>query len=75
MTDWDEWQANRNARMWRKLGKQFDAHACEIAAYGEDPFEAIKYAQAAEACYWQSTGEGDFTSLSDLTNSHKLSNT
>lgn len=65
MTDWNYWRVNRTARMWRKLGKQFEAHAHTFSVDGE-LIETIRYAQAAEACYWQSTGEGDFTSLSDL---------
>lgn len=73
MTDWDEWQVNRTARMWRKLGKQFEEYAHSLSEDGE-LVETIKYAQAAEACYWQSTGEGDFMSLSDLTSETQADN-
>lgn len=62
----EERQAKCTQRMWWKLGMLYDASARDIAECGADPFEAIKFAQAAEACYWQATGEGDFTSLTDL---------
>lgn len=57
---------NRMSRMWIRLGEILESRALELAANGAPAKEIIEAAQTADACFWQSTGEGDFASLKDL---------
>jgi hypothetical protein len=49
-------------RMWLKLARRLEKMAHE-ATHVET---ALKTARAAEACYWQATGESDSVGLKDL---------
>ena len=63
---WDADKASsRNARMWVKLGKLLEAHACERAEEGW-PDLAIKSARMADVCFWQATGELAALSFKDI---------
>lgn len=56
--------AKRNNRMWRIVGTHLERAAIEAAKdpkYGPD--SCLKLAEAAEVCFWQATGQGDFRGL------------
>lgn len=48
------------AYMWAKLGRMCEANAYMLADSGNglDRGPALDWAKAAEACFWQSTGDG-----------------
>ena len=66
MADFTDRHAKRFPRMWWKLGLLLEARAYELAQSGMGPQRAIGFAQAAEACFWQATGEGDYSPLSEI---------
>ncbi len=74
MTDIMGRQVKRTSRMWWKMGELCESIALDVITLDDEPSRAIRYAQAAEACYWQATGEGDFTSLSELTSENDSDN-
>jgi hypothetical protein len=45
-------------RMWRRVGTLLSKKAVEHAEKGHR-YEAVRLAEAAEACFWQATGEMD----------------
>jgi len=62
-------QAARRCRyMWAKLGRILEARAYERAETGNglDRIAALEFAKAAEACFWQATGDCIGINLSDL---------
>jgi len=60
-----EQSSRRSMRMWSKIGGVVERYAYEQAEKGYCRY-ACALAQFAEACFWQSTGEGDFTSIDQL---------
>ena len=63
---WDADKATvRVARMWKALGTALDAASRSAAERGRSD-DALKMAQAADACYWQATGDGEMITLKDL---------
>jgi len=51
--------------MWLALGEQLAAAIPDIVI-GDDPGKAIRWAAAAEACFWKSTGEADTHDVKDV---------
>ena len=60
-----EQSSRRSTRMWSKIGGLIERFAYEMAEKGCAE-TACSAAQLAEACFWQATGEGDFTSMEHL---------
>lgn len=54
--------AQRVSQMWAKLGEQL-AESCMSVG---DHQLAIRYACAAEACFWKATGEADTHDVKDV---------
>ncbi len=52
-------------RMWLKLARLLDRSIADYVIAGHVA-TAVKTARAAEACYWQATGEGDCSNLKDV---------
>ena len=52
-------------RMWEKIARSFERTALELAKSdcSLDRSKALAFGRAAEACYWQATGEEDCHSL------------
>lgn len=54
--------------MWEKLARKFEKRALDVAG-SDEPFArttALNYARAAEACYWQATGDEDTVAIKDV---------
>jgi hypothetical protein len=51
-------------RMWEDLGKQIAAAIPDIVI-ADNPAKAIRWATAAEACFWKATGECDTHDVKD----------
>lgn len=51
--------------MWERIAKTADKRAREFAEKGSDR-SALCWAKIADACYWQSTGEGDAITMNDV---------
>ncbi len=51
-------------KMWLSLGETIAAGIEDMAL--DDPAKAIRYACAAEACFWKSTGEADTHDIKDV---------
>lgn len=57
--------AVRCARMWRKIGLALELAAMSAADSGLSE-RAVALAKAADACFWQATGDGESITLKDL---------
>jgi hypothetical protein len=57
--------AERATKMWQDLGEQIASAVPDIVIAGK-PAEAIRWAAAAEACFWKSTGEADTHDVKDV---------
>ena len=51
--------------MWESLGEQIAAAIPDIVIEGK-PQDAIRWAQCAEACFWQATGESTAHDVNDV---------
>lgn len=62
--------ATRVSRMWWRIGRLLEAMAVESAQkrYGVETI--LGYARAADAAYWQATGEMDASTIKDLASEH-----
>lgn len=58
--------------MWQALAEQIAAAVPDIVI-ADDPAKAIRWATAAEACFWKSTGEGDTHDVKDVLPLFRLS--
>lgn len=58
----------RIAAMWGKLARSFERSAHELAKSESslDRVKAIDFGRAAEACYWQATGDEDCVAIKDV---------
>lgn len=66
MADIMERQSRRTQRMWWKLGTLCEDIALDVICLDDTPDRAVLYAQCAEACYFQATGEGDYKPLREF---------
>lgn len=57
--------ARDSSALWLKVGRTLKAKAVERAENGLETL-AVKTARLAELCFWQATGEGDSTIMSDI---------
>lgn len=57
--------AARCSRMWKRLAVALDKSALDAAKRGMRE-SALAFAEAADACYWQATGEMDSASVKDV---------
>nr|DAQ12777.1 MAG TPA: hypothetical protein [Caudoviricetes sp.] len=63
---YDSDNAARDCRaLWLKVGRSLKAKAVERAESGLETL-AVRTARLADLCFWQATGEGDVTSMSDI---------
>ena len=63
---YDTDNAARDCRaLWLKVGRSLKAKAVERAERGDETL-AVRTARIADLCFWQATGEGDVTSMSDI---------
>lgn len=58
--------AARISRMWLKIGRAMERRAFDGASDTMSRMGVIELAKAAEACFWQATGETTATDLKDL---------
>lgn len=57
--------AGRVARMWKKVAVALEKAAISAAERGMKD-SAVAFAEAADACFWQATGEMDAPSVKDI---------
>jgi len=57
--------AEKSNKMWLALGEQIAAALPDYVIDGK-PDIAIRWACAAEACFWKSTGEADTHDIKDV---------
>lgn len=63
---YDSDNAERDCRaLWLKVGRSLKTKAVERAENGHETL-AVRTARLADLCFWQATGEGDVTSISDI---------
>lgn len=51
--------------MWKQLGEQIMGAIPDIVI-ADDPAKAIRWAAAAEACFWKATGDADTHDVKDV---------
>lgn len=51
--------------MWKQLAEQIMGAIPDIVI-ADDPAKAIRWAAAAEACFWKSTGDSDTHDVKDV---------
>lgn len=55
----------RVSAMWLKLAEQLSEAVPDIVVGLSDPAKAIRWAAAAEACFWKATGDADTHDIKD----------